>query len=168
MPDKQILFAPWRMAYIENSEKEESPCFLCRLDPAQPLAESLLIHKDERTLLLLNRYPYNPGHLLVAPVRHVALMGDLSPEEAMDLWKLQCKAVTLLEKAMSPQGFNLGINLGKVAGAGLPGHLHIHIVPRWNGDCNFMPVLGETKVIPQSLEETCRVLRTCWEESSSW
>ena len=150
------------MAYIEDSCKEPGGCFLCDLSHEPPGPNNLLLHLGETCLVVMNRFPYNPGHLLVAPLRHAGAPGDLTRSESAELWTLQVRALRLLERVMTPQGFNLGFNLGKVAGAGLPGHLHLHIVPRWNGDCNFMPLLGQTKVIPQALEGTYTLLRQAW------
>jgi ATP adenylyltransferase len=128
---------------------------MCRIiaDGAAQDAENLVVHRGKHGLLLLNRYPYNGGHLMAAPYRHVAALGDLGPEERLELMDLTCLAERLLKAVTQPQGFNMGINQGAAAGAGLKHHLHMHIVPRWDGDTNFMPVLGRVRVIPQALEE---------------
>jgi ATP adenylyltransferase len=115
----------------------------------------------------MNAYPYNPGHLMVAPVRHVADLDDIDVDELIETGRLLQRAVAALREEMSPDGFNLGMNLGKVAGAGVPGHLHWHVVPRWDGDTNFMPVVGQTKVLPEALEDTYRKLRPRFGQSPS-
>ena len=157
------LQAPWRMDYIRSLEKPADPqdgtggCFLCRAadagdDPARRKA-ALLVWSTEHILCVINRYPYTNGHLLIAPRRHLAGVADLTDAEALDLHRQTVRAVDLLKRAMSPQGFNLGVNLGRCAGAGLPGHLHRHVVPRWSGDVNFMSVVGDVRVVPQAVEK---------------
>ena len=149
------LWAPWRMKYVEyvTIEKKRS-CFLCEAARSQVSKESLVIFKDENWFVMLNLYPYNTGHLLVAPYRHVATLDDLTEEELRDLGQVLQKAVKLVKLTYNPDGFNIGLNLGRVAGAGLEDHLHFHIVPRWNGDTNFMPILANTKVIPEAIYDT--------------
>ena len=158
----KVLWAPWRMEYI-LSEKEE-PCFLCEAARTGPSEENLLLYRGEHSLAIMNRYPYNNGHVLVAPVAHTADLSDIGKEEyreTMELFRFSLKA---LEKLMDPEGFNAGLNLGKTGGAGLEEHVHLHIVPRWNGDTNFMPVISDTRVIPEALVETYRALRPLFEE----
>ncbi len=160
------LWAPWRLAYIQAAPNDtESPkpqgeflpgadqeCFLCQ-GVADPDARSRhVVHRSPMCLTMLNRFPYNNGHLLVAPQLHRARLDELTPAEQSDVLQEVTRMVGLLEKVLSPEGFNVGLNLGKAAGAGLPGHLHWHIVPRWNGDTNFMPALAGVKVIPQALD----------------
>jgi ATP adenylyltransferase len=154
------LWAPWRLDYILDANKSEAPgCFLCRGRDERDDETNLVLSRSERSIVVLNRYPYNNGHLLVAPLNHLATFEDLSDEEICDCAR-QIKLMTAsLTRVMAPHGFNIGLNLGKVAGAGLPGHLHWHIVPRWNGDTNFMPVVGEVTVIPQSLSALYAFLR---------
>lgn len=158
------LWAPWRLDYITSAAqtpvtpKPASDCFICQgvadgNDPAH-----LIAHRTPHSVVYLNKYPYNNGHLLVAPVAHLPTMEELNPEVMLDLQltiRLMMKHLCLIIK---PDGYNVGLNLGRVAGAGLPGHLHWHIVPRWNGDTNFMPVLAQTKVISQSLEALFELL----------
>ncbi|MGE5192690.1 MAG: HIT family protein [Deltaproteobacteria bacterium] len=147
------LWAPWRLSYIVTT-KEPKPdgCFLCRYAAeSQADRENLVIARGKRTLTVLNRFPYNNGHLLVAPLAHKANLEDLDDEELLEGMHVLQTMTGLLRRKMSAEGFNIGVNLGKIAGAGLPGHLHWHLVPRWNGDTNFMPVLGNVSVIPQSL-----------------
>ena len=147
------LWAPWRMEFIRNSKEEG--CFLCRIirEGAAKDPENLVIHRGKCSLLLMNRYPYNGGHLMVAPCRHIGQLGTLTNEERTEMMELTCLAERLLTLVAKPQGFNMGINQGAAAGAGLKDHLHMHIVPRWEGDTNFMPVLGRVRVMPQALEE---------------
>ena len=148
------LWAPWRMEFIR--QPKETDCFLCRIVREGPAhdAENLVVHRGPTGLLLLNRYPYNGGHLMAAPLRHVGRLQDLTAAERGELMELACRAERLLERVMRPQGFNVGVNEGAAAGAGLADHVHLHVVPRWEGDTNFMPVLGATRVVPQALAAT--------------
>jgi ATP adenylyltransferase len=154
------------MAYISELGEADAPddgCFLCAaaeqgLDDAQ-LAERLVLLRDERGILMLNRYPYTNGHLLAAPHEHVGDISDLTADQRVGLMDLAELGARLLRKTMNPQGMNIGINLGRCAGAGLPGHIHMHVVPRWNGDVNFMQTVGQVRVIPQALEESYRLLK---------
>ncbi len=146
------LHAYWRMEYVtqDKSAAERRPFVdLPKMDDDKA---NLIVSREECSFILMNRYPYNPGHLLILPYREVADLEDLSQKELLCLANTTVKGKRLLQKALKPNGFNIGINLGEAAGAGVPKHLHQHIVPRWNGDTNFMPVLGETRVLPQSLE----------------
>ena len=147
------IWAPWRLSYIVTT-KDHQPegCFLCRY-AAQPEsdADNLVVNRSKRTLTLLNRYPYNNGHLLVAPLTHKATLEELDDEELLEGMQALQEMTRRIRDRMSAEGFNIGLNLGRVAGAGVPGHLHWHLVPRWHGDTNFMPVLGNVSVIPQSL-----------------
>jgi len=159
------IWAPWRLEYI-LSEKEvadsaesvgllpgaERDCFLCRCVAAGDDRRRLVVWRGERTISILNRYPYNNGHLLVAPQQHHARLDQLSDEVQLELTQDLARMVGLLEKVLRPEGFNIGLNLGRPAGAGLPGHLHWHVVPRWTGDTNFMPTIAGVHVIPQSLD----------------
>ena len=158
---KQI-WAPWRIEYI-LSEKDDS-CFICKACEEGPSEENLLLYKGKTCLIIMNRYPYNPGHLMVAPLRHVGNITELTPEENCEMMELASICVKALTKVMSPDGFNLGINLGRVAGAGLETHVHLHVVPRWNGDTNFMPVLADIKVIPEHIRETYNKLKDALNE----
>lgn len=150
------LWAPWRIEYI-HSEKTND-CFLCQIFAGKDDRENLLLFRGKTCAVVMNRYPYNSGHIMVAPYRHTAALDDLSPEENLEIAALTARAVAVLREVMSPQGFNIGINLGEAAGAGLKDHLHQHIVPRWTGDTNFMPVLGGPRVIPESLTATYNLL----------
>ena len=157
------LWAPWRLAYIAAS-KDQPPagggdCFICRGIAGTDDRANLLLHRTELSVVVLNRFPYNNGHLLVAPRSHKGRLDQLTNDELLDLQLVLRDMLAIIEKKMTPDGFNVGLNLGKVAGAGLPGHLHWHIVPRWNGDTNFMPVLTDTRVISQSLEALYDLLK---------
>lgn len=152
------LWAPWRIDYIRG--EKETDCFLCRIFSSKVDADAgnLLLFRGTCCAVLMNRYPYNSGHLMVAPYRHTAEPGDLSPEENLEIAALTARSIEVLRRTMNPQGFNIGINLGEAAGAGLKDHLHQHIVPRWNGDTNFMPVLGGPRAIPEALSATYDLL----------
>lgn len=148
-------------------DNPDSGCFLCEAvaaATAQERRERLVLWTTDHSIVLINRYPYSNGHLLIAPKAHKAELEDLSPEEMLDLNVQTSRALALLRKAQSPQGFNIGINLGRCAGAGLPGHLHQHLVPRWNGDTNFMSVVADVRVVPQAMaqlyDELMRVIMT--------
>jgi ATP adenylyltransferase len=155
------LWAPWRLAYIATAKEQEAEgCFLCQYRDGSDDAESLVVLRTEHALTVLNRYPYNNGHLLVAPREHKAALEDLNDDELLDCMHHLQRMTTLMRTVLRSEGFNIGLNLGQVAGAGLPGHVHWHLVPRWNGDTNFMPVLGNVKVIPQSLESLYELLRS--------
>ncbi len=154
------------MAYIEAAHEEPEGCLFCELLAKGDDESSFILARDGAAFALLNAYPYNPGHLMVAPTRHVGEIEQLDEGELLATGRLVQRAVAALREEMSPHGFNLGANLGRVAGAGIPGHLHWHVVPRWNGDTNFMPVVGETRVLPESLEDTYRRLRPRFASSS--
>ena len=148
----QRLWAPWRISYILNDK--EDGCIFCNRLQGGDDRKGLVLHRGRYTLVMLNKYPYNNGHLMVAPKRHVKSLEDLEQEEMNDLIFTIQRCVALLKKVLSPHGFNIGANLGKVAGAGVEDHLHFHIVPRWEGDTNYMPVLADTRVIPEHLQDT--------------
>lgn len=152
------LFRPWRMAYVSGpkSGEEGGPpgCFLCEAVASSDDAASLVVVRAEHALVLLNRFPYNSGHVMVVPRRHVGELEDLEPEERAGIMELVTQTVVVLKAEMTPDGCNVGLNLGRAAGAGAPDHLHVHAVPRWSGDTNFMPVLGDTMVLPEALEST--------------
>lgn len=149
------LWAPWRMEYIlAANDQSRHVCIFCTLPRSQADRENLILWRGRRAFTLLNKFPYSPGHLLVAPYSHTADLDILLPDELTDLMLNVRWAVNCLGRAMSPDGYNIGINLGRTAGAGIPGHLHYHIVPRWDGDHNFMPIIAETRVMPQHLQHT--------------
>ncbi len=149
----KVLWAPWRMEYILSDQKS-GDCFICPGKDRSEDKERLILYAGHLTVVMMNRYPYINGHLLVAPVRHVAGLEHLSSEEILDLLGMVRKSIDILKKVMRAEGFNVGLNLGKIAGAGVEAHLHFHIVPRWNGDTNFMTVLEEVRVIPEHMAET--------------
>ncbi|HID32071.1 MAG TPA: HIT domain-containing protein [bacterium (Candidatus Stahlbacteria)] len=152
------IWAPWRMEYIRKIDK--STCIFCYALKKEDDRESLILNRGMKSFIIMNRFPYNPGHLMVAPNRHIGDFKDLSDDEIVELIRNVDEAIRILREKMSPEGFNLGINLGRVAGAGVEGHLHIHIVPRWQGDTNFMPIIGEAKVISESLRDTYELLKS--------
>ncbi|WP_286933277.1 MULTISPECIES: HIT family protein [Aminobacterium] len=159
----ESIFAPWRMAYISSStEEKEEHCIFCDFPKEDRDEDRLILFRGEKCFVMCNAFPYNPGHLMVAPYRHTALYENLLDEELLEMHRLAGHCLKVLKKVMAPQGFNLGVNLGRVGGAGFDGHLHLHIVPRWNGDTNFMPVLAETRVIPESLEQTYCKIKDAW------
>jgi ATP adenylyltransferase len=149
------LWAPWRLEYIEHAD-EDRGCIFCEVE------DELLVHRGAQALVLLNRFPYASGHMLVAPLRHVADIADLTDEEALAIHRLGSSAVGTLSQVYRAQGYNLGWNLGRIAGAGIADHVHLHVVPRWAGDTNFMPVLADVKVLPEALVETAAKLRQEW------
>ncbi|MDP8239977.1 MAG: HIT domain-containing protein [Candidatus Hatepunaea meridiana] len=158
------IAAPWRLEYIQSAVKHPSGCFLCEALDTNDDREKLVIHRDELVFLIMNLYPYNNGHLLVVPNRHIGELKDLTTDELTALGELTRKAVRWMDIAYEPHGYNIGLNLGRVAGAGLPGHLHWHIVPRWDGDTNFMPVLGCVKIISEGLKAGYDRIRQVIEE----
>jgi ATP adenylyltransferase len=161
------LWTPYRLAYVSGVDRPEggyekpAGCPFC-LAPGRPEAESLVVARGELVFALLNLYPYNPGHLMVCPYRHVADYTDLTEDETAEVAALTRTAMRVMRTVSSPHGFNLGMNQGSVAGAGIAAHLHQHIVPRWGGDANFMPVIGLTKVLPQLLFDTRDLLAKAW------
>jgi ATP adenylyltransferase len=160
------------MDYIRTIDKPapSAGCFLCDAGNIKDAAEAAARHVLWNTPLstvLINRYPYTNGHLLIAPRRHIADPEDLTPEELLDINTQSVAAIKLLKRAVSPQGFNVGINLARVAGAGVPGHLHQHVVPRWNGDTNFMTVVGEVRVVPQAMSQLYHELAKVRDELAS-
>lgn len=153
---RKVLWAPWRGEYI--SGKRETGCIFCPPNSSLPDEERFILYRDEKVLVIMNKFPYNTGHLLVSPARHVKELEDLNEEELLALMKMVQECIKILKKVFSPHGFNIGFNLGKVAGAGYPEHIHLQIVPRWEGDINFLPILGEVKLISQHLLSTYREL----------
>ena len=151
------LWAPWRIDYIQRSK--EKGCFLCRIIKEKKDLKNFVLMRTQKTISLLNIYPYNNGHIMVVPKKHVKSLEQLQPRQIEEVFLHVKKTVASLKKAFKPSGFNIGINLGKTAGAGLEGHLHVHIVPRWDGDTNFMPVISNTKVLCQSLQHTYQALK---------
>ncbi len=151
------IWAPWRISYIKKHKKEKG-CLFCRVLRSSEDKRNLIIFRSEYSLCMLNLYPYNNGHIMIAPKRHTSSLENLNEKETTDLMNSVKKATRLLKKTLKPQGFNYGINSGRVSGAGIVAHLHVHIVPRWQGDTNFMPVVFNTKVISQSLSALYQAL----------
>ncbi len=151
------LWAPWRMVYVGSADRVRE-CIFCTA-PRMRDEEALIIFRARYSYILMNKYPYNTGHVMVAPYRHVASLADLSREELGEIGLLVQASLKGLEESLGPDGFNVGVNIGKAAGAGFADHIHVHIVPRWIGDTNFMPVIGDTRVIPQALQDTYREIR---------
>ena len=153
------LWAPWRKGYI--LKKSHRGCFFCQKikAPASRDSKNLILKRTPHSFSVLNLYPYNNGHLMVVPKKHVATLDRLTETEQLDLLKLVNDTVKLLKRSLNPRGMNLGINMGRIGGAGVPGHIHIHLVPRWAGDTNFMPVTGNTKVISESLKSVYERLK---------
>jgi ATP adenylyltransferase len=158
--DRNILWAPWRIPYIRGIDKDDDGCFLCHYY-AHPEndTEDLVLWRTEHSIVVLNRFPYNNGHLLVAPARHIADLAATSDTEMLELIRLVRESQRVLSMAISPHGFNVGLNFGRCAGAGLPDHMHIHVVPRWDGDTSFMSVCSDTKVVSQSLTDLLAELK---------
>jgi len=159
----KVLWAPWRMKYI-LSDKEEEPCIFCPGDNRDEDKKRLILYVSPHIMVIMNRFPYNNGHLLVAPVRHVAGLECLSDGETLELLKMVRRSIDIIKEIMAPEGFNVGLNLGRVAGAGMEEHVHFHIVPRWNGDTNFITVHGDVRVIPEHIKETYKKLRPCFDQ----
>ena len=158
----EYLWAPWRMQYIEQGEKI-SGCIFCVLPAEQDDQKNLILYRGKHAFIMLNGFPYNNGHMMVAPFKHTSDMYELSDEELLEINHLVRYAIRLLSATMSPDGYNLGVNLGRTAGAGVVDHIHWHIVPRWNGDTNFMPVVANVKVLPDSLQSTYNKLKKMME-----
>ena len=157
------LWAPWRLEYIKQADELEGCVFCAEAAGEVAEGESLLVHRGRSAIAILNKYPYSSGHLMVAPIRHVGLLAELTDAEALEIHRLSVAAMDALGRRYGPGGFNLGWNLGHVAGAGIADHVHLHVVPRWSGDTNFMPVLADVKVLPEHLLETRDRLRVAWE-----
>lgn len=151
------LWSPWRLAYITGGNPTAG-CVFCNA-PSDPAADPLIVHRGNTCFVILNLFPYNNGHLMVIPNRHIATLGAATPDELCELIDLTKTAEIALTEAYAPHGLNMGINLGKPAGAGVLDHIHMHVVPRWNGDTNFMTVVGRTRVLPEDLPDTAAKLR---------
>ena len=152
------LWAPWRMPYLRGEAKPVEGCVFCRKIEAEDAAEHVLF-RGRHCFVVLNRYPYSNGHLMVVPYAHVGALGQLGDEVLLELVQTVCRAQSVLTQGFGPQGFNVGINEGHAAGAGIEEHIHVHVVPRWEGDANYLTVIGETRVIPQMLDQTYALLR---------
>jgi ATP adenylyltransferase len=147
------LYAPWRMTFIKS--EKPAGCIFCK---GSIRCEDLVLFEGNTAFVMINRYPYISGHLMIIPFRHVSQMEDLLPEEKLEIFNFQVMSVRVLKKAMDPDGFNIGMNLGKAAGAGVDDHIHVHVVPRWSGDTNFMSVVSDVRVIPEDIYKTCELL----------
>jgi ATP adenylyltransferase len=156
----EVKFTPWRMAYIGGAKP--TGCVFCAAAAATDDAAAQVVARGRHCFVILNAYPYNNGHVMVVPYEHTADLVALVPDVAQELWEMTRRAVEALRRSMHPSGYNIGMNLGEAAGAGIADHLHMHVVPRWSGDTNYMTVVGDTRLIPQSLEETWRILRAAW------
>ena len=154
---EQRLWAPWRLDYIKGSKPDE--CIFCSKPAAGDDRAAHIVARGESCFVMLNAYPYNNGHLMVSPFRHVASIEELEDAVLLELLQLTTRSIRALRDAYAPEGFNIGVNQGKVAGAGFDDHIHLHVVPRWGGDTNFMPVIGGTRVLPQSLQDSYDALR---------
>jgi len=151
---KEKIWAPWRMEYITKAIKKDGECLFCKLAKAKFSKKNLLVHTSKHSFVVMNKYPYNNGHLMVVPKRHTKDFEGLSKEEHQDLHLLLKLAIRVVSKVYDPQGCNIGMNMGRAAGAGIDAHIHYHVVPRWNGDTNFMPVIGEVKVISEHIMDS--------------
>lgn len=155
------LWAPWRIEYI--LQPKDDGCIFCEKPKQHNDLANLIPYRGQTCYVIMNYYPYNNGHIMVVPYRHTCDLTSLSHEENLEMMSLVSKSIQVISKALNPHGFNIGMNLGSVAGAGVKDHLHFHVVPRWNGDINFMPVVGHTKVISEALEVTCKKLKQYFE-----
>lgn len=158
------LWAPWRMPYITSIDKGDEGCIFCNKPKEENDEKNLILYRSTHCFVILNLFPYNTGHLMVVPYTHVCDLKSLNREEKTNLMEMVEASLAVLESVLHPEGFNVGLNLGRVSGAGIDQHLHMHIVPRWNGDTNFMPILGHTKVISESLQETRKHLSQAFRE----
>ncbi len=159
----EIKWTPWRADFIKSDKPKDDRCVLCAKHEERDDAANLVLHRGETSYVLMNLYPYNPGHLMVVPYDHTSDFAGLPAATAAELMALSQRCVAILGELMSPNGFNLGMNLGRPAGAGIDQHLHLHVVPRWNGDLNFMPLIGGVKLIHESLEDTYVALKPLFE-----
>ena len=156
------LWTPWRIKYIED--QRDDGCFFCKYIQEEDDKENKVLYRSQFSFVVMNIYPYNSGHLMVVPYKHTGDVSELSEESLGDMMFLMRSCVSVLKKMLKPDGFNIGMNIGKVAGAGVKDHIHLHIVPRWNGDTNFMPVLADIKTIPEHIEETYDRLKPLFED----
>jgi ATP adenylyltransferase len=158
----KLLHSPWRSVYIKtfNEKKQSHACLFCRIQKKISDSEHLIVWRGKFCFVVMNKYPYNSGHLMIVPRRHTSRFEKLSSEEHEEIMNMTGKCITALKKISKPQGFNFGANLGRVAGAGIDTHVHFHLVPRWNGDTNFMPAIAETKVVSEEIRRTWKMLKT--------
>jgi ATP adenylyltransferase len=162
----QRIWAPWRLEYVKDASKDnEQECIFCAFpgEGAEHDEAHLIVHRGEHCFVILNKFPYTNGHLMIAPFDHIASLPELDADTVAEMMALAQRAMRILEETYSPQGYNVGFNQGRVAGAGVEHHIHMHVVPRWGGDTNFMPVLGDTRVMPQTLEQSYEALAGSFE-----
>lgn len=160
------VWSPWRMDYIQNPQKNETACVFCTA-PTLDDAQSLIVQRDKTAYVIMNRYPYTSGHVLIVPYEHCSDLEQIPSQTRSELIELANQAILVIRAEYSAQGFNVGLNIGEAAGAGIAGHLHMHVVPRWNADTNFMSALGNTRVLPEALETTFERLKQAWEARST-
>ncbi|QGA54950.1 HIT domain-containing protein [Sulfolobus sp. E5-1-F] len=154
-----VLWAPWRAKYIsETSKAKQDECLFCRVIKEENDEQNYVVYRGKHAFIILNAFPYNTAHVMVVPYRHIPSIELLSNDEALDIFNLTSVAIKAIREIYTPDGFNIGVNIGRVAGAGIEAHMHVHIVPRWNGDSNFMPVIFNTKVMPETLGDTFKKL----------
>ncbi len=158
----KFLSAPWRWDFISSSGKKKG-CVFCKI-PKQVNKDSLICHLGNEFFVILNKYPYSSGHLMIVPYKHLGSTEDISPESSAELWNLMNRAISILKKNFSPDGFNIGMNIGRAAGAGVKDHTHLHIVPRWNGDANFMGIIGKTKIVSYDINHIFEILKNGFAE----
>jgi ATP adenylyltransferase len=154
----QRIWAPWRLPYVKDAAKD-SECIFCGKPAEENDEETFIVHRGERCFVILNTFPYTNGHLMVAPFEHVAKLQDLDSDTVAELMALSTRAMAIIDDVYHPEGYNVGFNQGRIAGAGYDSHIHVHVVPRWAGDTNYMPVLADTRVMPQSLEDSYEALK---------
>lgn len=156
------IFTPWRMPYL-GKISEHKACVFCKaVEPVEDSPENLVLHRGERCFIILNKYPYTSGHSMVVPYLHAQNLEDLLPETQSEMFFLASKVVQVLKILYKPQAFNIGMNIGSSAGAGIAEHLHLHVVPRWGGDANFVSIIGQTRVLPETLEQSYERFTACW------
>ncbi len=160
----KYIWSPWRMTYIQKHKEDEADCVFCEAQELPDGPESLILYRGQRAFVILNRFPYTSGHVMVVPYKHDPSLEGLDASTRTELMELATQILSILSKEYHAQGFNIGINVGEAAGAGIIDHIHLHVVPRWSGDTNFMSSLGETRVIPETLEDTYLRLREAWEQ----
>lgn len=158
-PNMKNIWAPWRMSYLRRKKEKRERCMFCRVLSDDHDAVNLVMHRSTHAVIMLNRYPYSNGHMMIVPLYHIASLEDLEPDTMKAMGELTQIALHTLRVAYKPEGFNVGVNIGEAAGAGVPGHVHTHVLPRWKGDTNFMTTVAETRVVPEELEATLNHLQ---------